>query len=289
MDQPFSLSLGLEDTHVLITGGNGLIGRRVVAAFLAAGSKVSIIDLPSTCTAPDINPSRAEFHPADITDAAALDAAFSKAEAIFGPVECCLAIASIDLSSLPQTESICDADPEVWRKVFDVNIHGTFLTAQRWLRGIRTAVADEEKRSKLRNASLILMGSEAGRFGVRTMPAYAAGKAAVQYGLLASLAKDVPKVWLRARVNCVAPGTVATERFREECERFGRQWQWEESEAAVGLARPVPIDDVARTFLFLASERYSGSTHGQLLHVDSGKMGTLQWLPEDLAARQQAA
>ncbi|SMQ53507.1 unnamed protein product [Zymoseptoria tritici ST99CH_3D7] len=227
MDQPFSLSLGLEDTHVLITGGNGLIGRRVVAAFLAAGSKVSIIDLPSTCTAPDINPSRAEFHPADITDAAALNAAFSKAEAIFGPVECCLAIASIDLSSLPQTESICDADPEVWRKVFDVNIHGTFLTAQQ----------------------------------------------------LCLLTRRVKR---RYR-------TVATERFREECERFGRQWQWEESEAAVGLARPVPIDDVARTFLFLASERYSGSTHGQLLHVDSGKMGTLQWLPEDLAARQQAA
>jgi NAD(P)-dependent dehydrogenase (short-subunit alcohol dehydrogenase family) len=64
------------------------------------------------------------------------------------------------------------------------------------------------------------------------MAAYAAGKAAVQYGLLPSLAKDVPKVWLKARVNAVAPGVVDTERFGEECVRFGRQWQWEESEAA---------------------------------------------------------
>jgi enoyl-[acyl-carrier-protein] reductase (NADH) len=57
---------------------------------------------------------------------------------------------------------------------------------------------------------------------------------------------------------------------------------------SVGLAKPVPPDDVARTFLFLASERFSGSTHGQLLHVDSGKMGSVQWMPEELANQQQA-
>ena len=34
MAPPFDLSLGLEDTKVLVTGGCGLIGRVVVDAFL---------------------------------------------------------------------------------------------------------------------------------------------------------------------------------------------------------------------------------------------------------------
>ena len=43
----------------------------------------------------------------------------------------------------------------------------------------------------------------------------------------------------------------------------------------VPLAKPIPPEDVARTIVFLASDRYSGSIHGQLIHVDAGKTGTL--------------
>lgn len=274
----FDLSLGLEDIHVLITGGCGLIGRVVVDAFLAAGSIVSIVDLPkATNLIPVHKLGNLRLYPADISKAESIDAAFSSAEKHSGPVEVCIALASIDLSSLPQTESICDADPTVWQNVFNVNINGTFLTAQRWLRGIRTALQDPVKAAKLRNVNLILMGSESGAFGVRKMAAYAAGKAAVQYGLLKSLAQDVPKIHRKARVNAVAPGAVDTARFRDECESYGKEWRWEECVATVGMAKPPAAEDVARTFVFLASERFSGSTHGQVLHVDGGKTGTMVW------------
>lgn len=75
------------------------------------------------------------------------------------------------------------------------------------------------------------MGSESGRFGVRTMAAYAAGKSAVQCGLLYSLAQDAPRIFSRARVNAVAPGAVDTARYKEEAERYGREWYWKECEA----------------------------------------------------------
>lgn len=39
--------------------------------------------------------------------------------------------------------------------------------------------------------------------------------------------------------------------------------------------RPVPVDDVARTIVFLTSERWSGSVHGQVIPVDAGRTGTL--------------
>lgn len=153
---------------------------------------------------------------------------FSQAVSKFGAIECCVALASLDLSVLEQSESICDMQASSWQRVFDVNIHGTFNTCQQWLRGIRDAAT---AKTNLHNVSLIIMGSEAGRFGVRTMAAYAAGKAAVQYGLLPSLAKDAPRIWPNARVNAVAPGAVDTDRFKEESKQFGRDWEYMECEA----------------------------------------------------------
>lgn len=278
MDTSFDLSLGLEGTHVLITGGSGLIGQHVVHAFLAAGAQVTVLDLQAT--SPFLSSQQnLTYFSADITQD--LDAVFTQAEARHGPVACCVALAGLDLSVLTQSdEGICGMALAEWRRVMDVNVTGTFLTCQRWLRGIRDAVGQEPHADEgLRNVALIIVGSESGTFGVRTHPAYAAGKSAVQYGLMRSLAKDAPRVFARARVNAVAPGAVDTPRFREECERYGERWKYEECEATVGLRKPVPPGDVARQILMLASERWSGTVHGQVLAVDGGKMGSVVWGP----------
>lgn len=191
---------------------------------------MTVIDIP------DVSP----FHPdlenvlyikADITDEDQMDGAFESAIEKFGPVETCIALAALDLSVLPQNDSLADMDPAVWRRVFNVNVYGTFLTCQRWLRGVRAATRHQEEAEKLSNVNFIIMGSEAARFGVRTMAAYAASKSAVQGGMLYSLALDAPRVFARARVNAVAPGAVDTARFRGECERGGSEWKWKECEA----------------------------------------------------------
>jgi NAD(P)-dependent dehydrogenase (short-subunit alcohol dehydrogenase family) len=227
---PFDLDLGLKDTHVLVTGGCGLIGQVVVNAFLAAGCRVTIVDLCEDCPF-DLKDPNLRQQVGDITNAEHMDLAFLGAEAAFGPIETCIALASLDLSVLDQSESLADMDPKTWQRVFDVNINGTFMTCQRWLRSIRNAASDPQKASKLRNVSLVIMGSESGRFGVRTMAAYAAGKSAVQYGLLYSLAQDAPRLFRRARVNAIAPGAVDTQRYKEETERHGKEWYWRECQA----------------------------------------------------------
>ena len=227
---PFDVDLALKDTHVLITGGCGLIGKVVAHAFLAAGCNVTVVDITDDCPF-DQNDAHILFQKADITSSNQINDVFTKAEAKFGPVETCVALASLDLSVLEQSESLADMDPKEWQRVFDVNINGTFMTCQRWLRSFRNAASDPEKASKLRNVNLVIIGSESGRFGVPTMAAYAAGKSAVQYGLLRSLAQDAPRLWPKARVNAVAPGTVATERYKEERKRYGEEWYWKECEA----------------------------------------------------------
>lgn len=107
-------------------------------------------------------------------------------------------------------------DVEQWRHTHRINVEGTFLTARTWLRALRDA-AKTDKKDQLRNVGLIIIGSESGHFGERGNADYAAGKSAVQIGLVKSLMADVSRIWPGARVNAIAPGPVDTEQFRKEC------------------------------------------------------------------------
>ena len=229
-ETPFDLDLGLAGTHVLVTGGCGLIGKVVVHAFLVAGCHVTIVDITDDCPF-DQDDAKMLYQKADITNTDQMDTVFAQAEERFGPVTTCIALASLDLSVLPQSDSLADMDQKTWQRVFDVNINGTFVTCQRWLRSIRKAASNPQEAAKLRNVGLVIMGSESGRFGVPTMAAYAAGKSAVQYGLMYSLAQDAPRLHPKARVNAVAPGPVDTDRYKEETLRYGKEWYWKECEA----------------------------------------------------------
>lgn len=303
---PTDLTLALASTHVLVTGGAGQIGRFIVSAFLSAGSKVTVFDVSRTAisaleesVAEDIkaNLYPAQYSPvhlwcdvADISSEASLSAAWAKAEAVFGPVACCVALASLDLSVLEHhAGGIADMSIEQWERTMRVNVTGTFLTAREWVRRLRAhqesvnggerggSAVDRLQSLYLPNRSLIIVGSESGLFGERTNPDYAAGKSAVQGGLLASLKADIPKVLgPGARVNAIAPGPVNTEVFREECERDPGQF-YADARGTVALGRPVDVGSVARSTVYLASERWSGSVHGTVLRVDSGKEGKLMW------------
>ena len=282
--EDMDLGLALEGTHVLVTGGDGLIGSVVVSGFLSAGANVSSLDLSydkdSDVSIEVLHPGKMQKIHCDITSEDSMQIAWDTATSNFGTVETCVALASLDLSVLPQSESICDMDPATWTRVLKTNVGGTFLTAQQWLRGIRSHVSSESAQKALKNPGLIIIGSEAGHFGVRTQAAYASSKSAVQVGLLQSLRADAPRIYRRARVNAVAPGPVDTNRFREETNGEGTEEWWSECEATTALKQPVPIEAVARSILFLASERWSSNVHGQVLNVGSGKQGALMWAYE---------
>ena len=268
------LSLGLDGAHVVVTGATGHIGQLVVEAFLAAGSWVSAMDirLPNQ---PLQNITKDKFMriTVDITDEAALEAAFDNSSAMHGPVSVCVAVAGVDLSYLPHHSSLCDMSLEQWRQTHKVNGEGTFLTARTWLRCIRRQMAAGRN---LKNTSLVIIGSEAGVFGVTGNADYSSSKAAIQYGLVKSLMKDAVEICPTARVNAIAPGAVHTKQFDKECVEDPNML-WVESQATVAMKRAVPIEQVARCCLFLASESWSGSITGQVIQVDGGKTGRLFW------------
>jgi NAD(P)-dependent dehydrogenase (short-subunit alcohol dehydrogenase family) len=266
------LSLGLEGTHVLITGGAGLIGSVVVKAFLAAGAKVSSLDLSYPTGNVGLG-NLLEIN-ADTTIDSTLKAAWELAVSTHGPVQTCIALAALDLSVLPHHASAADMPLEQFKRTMDVNVVGTFAVAKQWLLGLRDFKNSVAHTGLLKNVSLIIVGSESGHWGEATNADYGTSKAAVQFGLLQSLRQDAPKIYPGARVNAIAPGPVNTARFEEECKANRGQF-YEDCVATTALARPVEVDDVARSMLFLASDRYSRSVHGQVLNVDSGKLGKL--------------
>lgn len=230
------LGLGLEGSHVLITGGAGLIGRVVVDHFVAAGAKVSSLDVVYPVNPKEVIILPDPAHPAlvsihcDISNESEVEQAFATAINAHGPVDVAVALASLDLSVLKHLP-LADASLGQLRNVLDINVVGTWLTAREWLRGLRQA---RRTNTPMRHPNLIIIGSESGLFGERQNADYSLGKSAVQGGLLRSLRIDVPREWPGARVNVIAPGPVRTERWEQECMQDPNQY-YVDAQATVRL------------------------------------------------------
>ncbi|KIW67991.1 hypothetical protein PV04_03967 [Phialophora macrospora] len=265
----FDVGLGLEGSHVLITGSSGAIGTVLVRAFLAAGAYVSAFDLANPRE--PFEHARLQTQQADITDEASLERAMKSARERYGVITTCVLAAGVDLSYC-QHDSLVDMSLKEWKRILNVNVDGTFLTCRAWLRDIKSQGTEFQGR----NIAAIVFGSEAGTFGVADCAAYAASKSAIQYGLVKSLSRDAVDIHPRCRVNAIAPGPVATKQFSKECED-NPITLWREAQATVALKQTVPLEAVARACLFLASDNFSGNITGQILPVDSGKSGALMW------------
>ena len=98
----------------------------------------------------------------DVTNEQQMTDAFASAVSASGLIATCVAAAGKDLSYLDHYGSLADMNIEQWAEVMRVNGQGTFLTARTWLRGVRQHATSES-----RNISLIVVGSEAGKMGVK--------------------------------------------------------------------------------------------------------------------------
>ncbi len=111
MDQAFA------DQVVVVTGGARGIGDAIIRAFLEQGAQRGL-DRPGRGRGPR---ERTRYLQADVTDLAAVEAAFADIDAHEGRVDVLVNNAGIQRVSLTDR-----FDPQVWRLVIDVHLFGMF-------------------------------------------------------------------------------------------------------------------------------------------------------------------
>jgi 3-oxoacyl-[acyl-carrier protein] reductase len=225
---------------VLVTGGNRGIGRAIAEAFLAQGDKVAVTTRNGGA------PEGALDIRCDITDAAAVDAAFAEAEAAHGPVEVLVANAGITKDTLLLRMSEDD-----FTSVVDTNLTGSYRLAKRAAKSML----------RQRKGRIIFISSVVGLLGSAGQVNYAASKSGL-VGMARSIARELGSRSITA--NVVAPGFVETDMtaILDDQQKTGILGQ-------IPLGRYASPAEVAATVTWLASDGAAYIT-GAVIPVDGG-------------------
>src|SRR5688500_8348091 len=144
-----------------------------------------------------------------------------------------------------------------WHAVITYHMKGTFLCARD---------AKKHKVQQRRGAMVLISSTSA--LGNRGQANYSAAKAGIQ-GLAKTLAIELGR--FDVRVNCVAPGFIATAMTAQTAERLGVPFEDFQTAVAeqVPLKRVGQPEDVAGVIAFLASDDAAYVT-GQVIYVRGG-------------------
>jgi 3-oxoacyl-[acyl-carrier protein] reductase len=185
--------------NALIVGGSRGIGQAISRRFHDAGASVCIVARSESSLERALDQEAAEGRrfqgvAADIVDPEAVRTAHARAEQLMGSIDILVVTAGVVGPSAPAWEY----DLATFNEVVAINFMGTVHWVRATLPGMRAR----------RSGSVVLFASVAGKEGNPQQSAYCAAKAAVM-AFTKSVAKEVVADGIR--VNCVAPGIVATE------------------------------------------------------------------------------
>jgi 3-oxoacyl-[acyl-carrier protein] reductase len=257
------VDLDLQGAVVLVTGASGGIGNEICRAFLAEGALVAAV---SRRGMPAGDPSRTMSIAADVRDPEAMERATSEAAERFGRVDVCVVCAGVWPE---EATALHEMSVERARTVVETNLLGAMWTARAFL----ACLARTGPREDGRGASLVFVGSTAGRFGERGHSEYAASKAALR-GLVLSLKNEIVLLDPRGRVNLVEPGWTVTNMVEDYLAKNGVVDSATRTMPLRQLAAPA---DVARAVLYFASPALSRHVSGEALLVAGGMEGRLLW------------
>lgn len=249
---PIALAPAMFDGKVVVVSGAGSgIGRAVAHWFARLGAKLIICGrkpekLERTAEALARYGGEVMVHPLSIRDPEAVAALFDAAWERFGRVDVLVNNAG---GQFPQ--AAIDFSPKGWAAVIDTNLNGTWYMMQAAARKWRDAGLP----GSIVNVATVIW---------RGMPGVAhtcAARAGVIYG-----SKTVAIEWapLNIRVNCVAPGIIATE---------GMAVYSDEARAEMPntnlMRRFGQVEDVANAVCYLAGDA-GGFVTGEVLTIDGG-------------------
>jgi NAD(P)-dependent dehydrogenase (short-subunit alcohol dehydrogenase family) len=241
---------------VLVTGASTGIGRATARLLGERGAKVFLVARRREVLEEAVAEIRAaggtaDYHAADVSDRAQLNAAIDAAEAAFGPLYGVFANAGTGGRFAP----IGGYEDAVFDEVLNTNLMGPYWILHKVMPGL----------IERRRGAVVLTGSIASERGMAFNPAYVASKHGVLGLSRAAAIEGAPH---NVRANCVIPGFIETPMMAGiDPDTRARL------SALVPQKRLGAAEEVAEVAAFLLSEAASYVT-GQSWSVDGGVLGT---------------
>lgn len=235
----------------VVTGGANGIGAAVAERMVRSGARVAIWDMDISAPEDKISALAQDqclLVAVDVSDAASVKAAMSKTLSAFDKVDILINSAGI----AGPTSTLADYPVDMWRKVQQVNLDGTFLCCQAVVPGM----------SAQNYGRIVNVASIAGKEGNPNASAYSASKAAV-IALTKSLGKELAAQDIA--VNCITPATAQTRILEQLSEEF-----IEYMRSKIPRGRFVTVEEITSMVLWMASAENSFTT-GAAFDLSGGR------------------
>lgn len=256
------MTKSLEGRHALVTGAARGIGAAIARTLAQEGARLTLLGRRREALAALLAELPGEGHgivEADVAKEEQVQSAFAQARTERGPV-------AILVNNAGQAASapFARTTPQLWQRMLDVNLTGTFLCTQAALPDLLAAGGGR----------IVNIASTAAQRGYAYVSAYVAAKHGV-LGLTRALALELAQK--NITVNAVCPGYTETDILRESIANVVAKTGRSEAQARAEFAggnpqgRIVQPQEVADAVRWLCGDGASAIT-GQAISVSGGEL-----------------
>jgi NAD(P)-dependent dehydrogenase (short-subunit alcohol dehydrogenase family) len=250
----------LQGQTALVTGASRGIGKEIALELARNGYRVAVnyYNDPASlvdATVAEIRALQADVLPieADIRSSSQVTAMFERVIGAFGRLDLL-----VNNAGVQTWKPLLQVTEEEWDLVVDTNLKGCFLCTQQAARYMKDHGG----------GSIVNLGSGCNKLAFPSLVAYTASKGGIEM-LTKEAAVELGPYGIR--VNCVAPGSIESERTRAEDANYAGTWSKLTPLGRVGTAA-----DIAPTVVFLASKGASFIS-GQTIWIDGALFTQAQW------------
>jgi NAD(P)-dependent dehydrogenase (short-subunit alcohol dehydrogenase family) len=271
---PSTQHLSLQGKVAVVTGSTQGLGAAIAVLLAQRGAKALVICGRSQ----DKGEAQAQrihtltgvpthFVQADLGNVDDCRAVIAQADAKFGRVDIL-----VNSAGLTDRGNILDTSPELFDRMFAVNVRAPFFLMQEAIKVMRRESIE---------GSIVNIGTMSSLGGQPFLAAYCASK-----GALATLTRNTAYALLRnrIRVNALNIGWMASEgedRIQREFHHADADWL-DKAAAAQPFGRLIDPEEVARAVGFLCSEE-SGLMTGSVIEFDQSVWGAYDGSPHPVA------